>query len=528
MSRAQFHLYNIVWLHNDCHSGENYGNHLQRVQRPCELWAEDKEFIVSPVSLNQPDALALALGADLLVIIQIAAVPLEALIRERRMLNRPTVYEINDDLAFAGNWLPADQGIRAALNRQHILNLARACDALQVSSSGLKKRYRSLHPEVFVLDPYVPVPHTAPEKPSGFVIAWAGTSSHIADLQTIIPAINKFLRTHTDSRFVAMGNLGMLEDLLQDLPAEQLQIRAFGNYEELQIFLAGAHIAIAPLKESGFNRGRSDGKFAQYAAAACVALLSKCEVFAEHDKRALCFASNHELEAHLEQLYAQRSQLNDIARPGWEWVIRDRSPQAVREKMRLQFRRWMDSKTPLPKSDRIQVDPRQQCIWAQALQAAKLAQRELCVELCQSLLDMDINFHSARWLLLQQLNGVQAYSKMLALIERAPRDTLFADHYASMGYAIARKIKSEKMPVFLSKIQSPALRAQTLGVGADGSEAYFRQILAEQPYHYFALFGLHKLLQKHNAHHPDIPELLQRMDLLAPEALTTRKNLIAD
>ena len=57
----------------------------------------------------------------------------------------------------------------------------------------------------------------------------------------------------------------MLSDLARALPAEQVTLRGFGEYEELQHFLEGAHIAIAPLRESRFNCGRSNGKFVQYA-----------------------------------------------------------------------------------------------------------------------------------------------------------------------------------------------------------------------------------------------------------------------
>jgi hypothetical protein len=526
LKHAELKPFNIIYLHTDCHTSENYGNYLQRVQRPCELWVGDHEFSISAVSIYRLDAWAKALEADLLVIIQTAAVPLEALVRQRRRLNRPTVYEINDDLAFVGNWLAADQGARSPLNRQHMLNLAHACDVLQVSSPGLAQRYRVLNAGIFVLDPYVPVPLIAPEKPSGFIIGWAGTTSHLDDLRIVIPTINNFLRTHPDCQFAAMGNLDMLQDLLRELPAEQIQMRAFGSYEALQDFLTGVHVAVASLQESGFNRGRSDGKFAQYAAAGCVALLSACEVFTVHKDRALLFATTQELENHLLHLYSQKGKLTEIARPGVEWVTQERSPTAVRKKMRTQFRHWLAGTTPLPKPakpDNIGHAP-QQRLWEEALQASKRGQHEVCTTVCQSILDMDAACHPARCLLLQQLNNLQHFTRMLDLIEAAPHDILYADYYASMGYAVARRIKPEKLPVFLTQIQSLAVKIQTLGVGAGGAEAYFRQILAEQPYHYFALFGLHKLLQKSYADSPEIQDLQQRMDLLAPDPLAAGKN----
>lgn len=510
--------YRVVWLHADGNAGENYGNHLQRVIRPCELWREDADFHVSAVGIANLRAIELALAADLLVIVQLVGAEVDGVIRQRRRLGRPTIYEINDDIGHIGNWLPAHQIMRSPLIRQQILHAALACDALQFSSQGLADRYRCLHPQRFVLEPYEPVPAEIPAKPPGFVIGWAGSSSHAEDVRAVLPVIRGFLASHPDSTFAVMGNLEGLADMLGQMPGRQLQTRPFGSYAQLQDFLAGVHVGIAPLSDSGFNRGRSDGKFVQYAAAGCVAVLSDAPAFAMHREHALLFRDNRELEQQLQALYAQRADLRQRAQGAFAWVASERSPGAVREKMRRQFRAWLHGRPALRRADFAPIPAALSAGWAQAQEAAKLNQHERCIALCLQALAIDTHCHQARWLLLQQFNGLKRYQDILDTVEHASRDTVYDDYYASLACAAAQKVNPEQQPQWLARIHSPALRSKAAGRGQDDSETYFRRLLATEPYDYFALFGLIGLLRQRDAGDPELPELLQRADLLAPDA----------
>ena len=510
--------YQVVWLHSNQRSGENYGNHVQRVQRPCELWQDDEEFHVQAVDVAEFDAFALALAADLLLLIQVFSAPVLALVRQRRVLGRPTIFEINDDFSALGGWVAAAHPLRSPLVRQHLLNAAQACDGLQFSSSALMQRYRTLHDCASVLDPYLPLPPTVPQKPDGFIIGWAGTTSHFDDLSAVLPSLRAFLENHRDCRFAMMGHASIAEAVLAQLPADQVDWRAFGSDAELQDFLSGLHVGIAPLQDTAFNRGRSDGKFVQYAAAGCVALLSDAPTFAMHRERACLFDSPAHMYSQLQTLYAQRAALAEYAHQAFVWVEQERSAAAIESVMRRQFRLWLGSRMPLPALARWSSASELAYRWSQLRAAEREKPSELLIDCCKQVLQLAPNCYAARCLLLQQLNALGRYAELLVYADAAADDAVYGDELASFAYAVAKKINSKLQYDFFQRIRHDAYKIRAAGVGPEGAEAYFRAILQHYPYDYFALFALIKCIESAQLDDPSLPALLNRAQLLMPPA----------
>ena len=515
----------IVWLHNGITLGENYGNHLQRVTRPCELWADDAEFELRPVAINEPNAVELAVAADLLVVVQLGQTPINGLVHHRRRLGRPTLFELNDDVGQVGDWIAEKGAVHSPLWRQQVLGAAAACDAVQFSSLGLRKRFASLHRHSHVLDPYVPVPAAMPHKPTGFVVAWAGSNTHLDDLLAIAPALADFLRSHPEAKFALMGDLGRLQPVLQQLPHEQLMPRQFGSYEDLQAFLAGVHVGIAPLQNTGFNRCRSDGKFAQYAAAGAYALLAESSVFAPHRHHAQLFDSPQEMARQLTELYNDRSALSSKAATAFNWVQQHRNPHATRALMRQQFRRLLGGRAPLPYTS--PPCPGHATTLATLLKHAEQAlgkrRHEDALSICYQALTLSPDCEAAHWLVLSSLSHLKRYQELLDWFEKRPYESAYVDHYAALAYAAASQICPERKPEFLQRIAAPGLRLRLAGGRPGAMAPHYRAILAHEPYDYFALFGLIGMLRAQSLDHAELPALYERADLVAPKVVQALK-----
>lgn len=167
-------IFQITWLHSGAIKDENYGNFLQRVWKPCSLWQDDPLINVTELSVHAPEALEFSLHCDLLVIIQCNIHWLWNVIQHRKQAGLATLYEINDDIASFGDWLPATHPLKSPLTRQPLLNLAHRCDAILFSSLELARYYEVLHPRQLVVDPWVELPHIATEKKKALPLAGEG------------------------------------------------------------------------------------------------------------------------------------------------------------------------------------------------------------------------------------------------------------------------------------------------------------------------------------------------------------------
>ena len=526
VSRRQgLNKYRVVWLHDGIDHGQNYGNHLQRIVRPCEIWAGDEEYEVRPMAVTAPDSGRAAMEADLLVAVQLGIAPVLQLIQRRKALGRPTVYEINDDITQVGHWIPPGSPVHGVLWRQQVLSEAHYSDALQLSSSGLAHRLETLHPDRYVLDPYVPTPATIPVKPQGFVIGWAGTSTHLDDLMPTAAVLGSFLRSHPEARFALMGEANYFRQFLDQLPAGQVETHPFGKYEALQDFLAGIHVGIAPLQDTAFNQGRSDGKVVQYAAAGAVALACDCPVFAPHASHALLFRSPQEMHGHLEALHAQPARRQALAEAAFEWVRSYRSPAAVRRFLRQQFERLLAGRPARP---RLPLPSRPQALGIELDRARKLLLEkadEAALQACRRALELAPDCDEARWLALNILARRKQHAELIRLVDEAPSgDSWYSDHVALLAYRAAKAVSPSRQQEFVQRMHAFGQLYRHENDQGTGVERRHRQILAHSPYNYFSLFGLISLLHAHDPNHPELCLLLKRADLLDPQATCAFRN----
>jgi glycosyltransferase involved in cell wall biosynthesis len=127
-------------------------------------------------------------------------------------------------------------------------------------------------------DPVVDEPAEAPVPPT--VFGYMGSSTHGADLAMITPAIINVLLRHPDVRFELFGNIAP-PPALEPFGARVVQHQAIGDYDAFVRRLAqlGWHFALAPLRDTQFNRAKTNTKWVEYASAGIPALISDHPIY---------------------------------------------------------------------------------------------------------------------------------------------------------------------------------------------------------------------------------------------------------
>lgn len=504
----------IVWLHSGAIKNENYGNFLQRVLKPCSLWHNDSLVEVTELSVHAPEALDFSLHCDLLVVIQCDIHWLWNVIQHRKKSNRATLYEINDDIASLGDWLPAAHPLNSPLGRQHLLNLAHCCDAVLFSSQELAKYYQVLHPVRLVSDPWVSPLRANTLKQDGFVIGWGGSTTHLDDLLWIAPALRKFLECHPDTRFSIMGCNSTLSEFLNALPSAQVMHTPFGDETEYFIFLQSLHVGIAPLKDTRFNRCRSDGKFVQYSINGCASLLSNIAPFHAHHERAILFDSPETLYQGLERLYQDRSALSRLAETAHQWAREHRSPLAVKNHLKSIFLMFLPQ---TPHGKQMLWPEKERNIWWAIHEAMSAQDYEQSILLCNTLLDEHADLPQVRWLLIQSLLAAGQREQAFDATQAPTHSAIWADEFSALAHSIVPSSDIQSKASLWEKSQHPLKKIQLKGLPAKDLEHHFRLTLDWLPYDYFSLFGLIQILEKRSPESRELDMLRARANLLAPK-----------
>jgi len=231
-------------------------------------------------------------GAQLILCRALAPAWLKYLARERKRFGR-LFYLIDDDIAAAAADPALPAAYRARMGRMASLEpeILAVVDEVVVTSTLLRERFSGRHAEVSVLTPPLLAPpsgfeHFSPEpQPSRpWLVGFYGTRAHLADLQSIAPALVKLHEEHSGVQFEVM--LGRYTpDILRGLPRlatpDPLSWERFRRYQQER----RVHIGLAPLRDTPFNRGKSFIKFLDITAMGGVGIYSRRPPYTEivHD-----------------------------------------------------------------------------------------------------------------------------------------------------------------------------------------------------------------------------------------------------
>lgn len=171
------------------------GDQLYRLHQPAAALAQLEGIEVYELHpLSRPrDALALA--ADVLVLLMGMDVELLRLVHQRRLLGKPTVVEVNDWLPDVQRCNPVHANWADSRAWQLLSPLISQSDAVQVSSQGLVERLAPLARRIKVVANQLPqLPPFQPRRATGPVrIGWGGSAGHFDDVAAIAPALSSWL-----------------------------------------------------------------------------------------------------------------------------------------------------------------------------------------------------------------------------------------------------------------------------------------------------------------------------------------------
>ncbi|HEX8173433.1 MAG TPA: hypothetical protein VF824_23055 [Thermoanaerobaculia bacterium] len=504
--------YRLLLLHTGAF-GENYGVYVQHVETLRWLLADDPQWEVVTMDALHPQLAAAALESDLVIAGMSGAPELESLMRLRRARGLRTIFEITDNFLGLGTWVTPHNLLHSPLARQSVVFHAHLADAVQVYAPPLAELFRGVNERIVVFDPYVPLPDALPEKEPGFVFGWGGTRSHRDDLAAIAPAIAEFCARHDDAVFSYMGDASLFEELFAAIPSSQKRWRAYGDYDDYLEFVRTLHAGLAPLAPSPFNAARSDTKVITYFACGAAAIAQDAAVYGGHRERALLFDEPAALLAHLETLYGDRQLLRALTRSAFEWVRAHRSREALHAQ-RVDCYRALVPASPLGAPPIDAAPP-----YAARLGEAMGREPAEALTIVREVLAEAPEYPQAQWFCVRVLEALGREEEALDYADSVAPPPLFADLFAEAQTRLARKVRPEVAESYAARVASPVRRARLAQVQGGEPLAFYRSVLEAQPYDFFALSAVIRLLSKSNPDAPELPALFARAALVAPASV---------
>ncbi|MCJ7692071.1 MAG: glycosyltransferase family 4 protein, partial [Sedimentisphaerales bacterium] len=172
-----------------------------------------------------------------------------------RLLKRPRILDVDDAV-----WLHRPFGWFA------MPDIARAMDAVIAGNAYLAEYFGKYCKKVYVvptaidLDRFTLRPESKNEQRDKFVIGWTGSSSNFKYLDTIEPALNRFVREHDRAELILTADRPWEHSLL---PAEKVRFIRWSAEEEVSV-LHSMSVGIMPLADDKWSRGKCAFKMLQY------------------------------------------------------------------------------------------------------------------------------------------------------------------------------------------------------------------------------------------------------------------------
>jgi tetratricopeptide (TPR) repeat protein len=319
------------------------GDHLYRTSYPCRALGQREGVLVGSGNWLSYKARQCARRADLLVLCATLEPDLLALIRARRRDGLITIFEINDDFRDVQEWSHLADFAANPLTRSLNFQLAVESDAVQFSMPHFLEVFAPLNSRAVVFQNYLwelPPPRA---KPARIRIGWGGSYGHRDDLIALLPALKRVLVRHPEVDLAIMSVEGF-RPLFDWVEPERLFFKKAGSLADYYDFISSLHIGLAPLLPSKFNRGRSDVKYLEYAAAGAAAVCSALRPYETSVRPGVngLFAQEFsEFADRIEQLLDAPRLLADIQRAAHQYVCSERMQRVSGVDERLDFYRML-------------------------------------------------------------------------------------------------------------------------------------------------------------------------------------------
>jgi glycosyltransferase involved in cell wall biosynthesis len=275
--------------------------------------------------------------ADVLVVNGVCSVDLLPVIEHRKQSRRLTVFEINDDVQEIQPSNPLSGFFAQSENLRLFRRLAASSDAVQYSVPELERLYGWLNARgrVFLNQVVAPPPTPRTETNARVSIGWGGSAGHLEDMTAIAPALIAFVRRQPNVTLHLMCS-DKIWSLFDSLPAERRRRTPLGSIDEYYAFVSQLDIGIAPNRDAGFNRARSDVKFLEYAGWGAVPVVQRLAPYlasVRHGENGFLFDSTEELIGLLDRLVADPAERQRVRNTAHQYVLRERmqAPHAAEQ-----------------------------------------------------------------------------------------------------------------------------------------------------------------------------------------------------
>lgn len=260
---------------------------------------------------------------DVVVFSRCTSSGVKGLVAAARSSGSAIIAHLDDDLLA----VPADLGASKHARYNDPVRLAAlrftldACDLVYASTPALADRLREhgVRRPIAAGEIYCPAvttlagqrrPATSP------IIGYMATGGHGADLELVLPAIERLLHDMPDLRFETLGTIS-LPARLSAFGARAAHYPGVTDYEEFLHVLnnLGWWVGIAPLADTAFNRCKADTKWVEYASCGVPTVASDLPVYhkACAGGAGVLAGASEDWERHLRVLLADRSARDNMA-----------------------------------------------------------------------------------------------------------------------------------------------------------------------------------------------------------------------
>ena len=221
-------------------------------------------------------------------------------------------------------------------------------DGTIVSTDYLKKRYRSFNKRIFVIPNAIDFKIWDSAKRGKehkrIRIGWVGGASHSGDLRLVKDAIYKLLDRHGNIEiYFHMG--GLPEEWMLGRP----RFHAFHKWFTIDKYPQGFakynfDIGIAPLRDTEFNRSKSNLRFLEFSALKIPTVCSRMETYEhdiEHGKNGLLARESEEWFNCLDYLIKNEKARKKMGRRAYDYVKKRYNVQRATKKYIYTLRQYL-------------------------------------------------------------------------------------------------------------------------------------------------------------------------------------------
>lgn len=325
------------------------GDQIYRTHQPSQALAKFDHIYTVSTNWLHPQAHTLAEIADVLVLCQSIDIDFLPLMQRRRNAKRLTVVEFNDDFLNPDPKHTVATFYRDPINRSLALQMGGLADRLQFSSYHLAKQFGHLNPHHAVFPNALHAEKACPpnerKATKRLALGWAGSAGHYDDLAWLVPTLQRILARFDLVDLHIMGD-PKLQTLFHWVPSGRFYYRPVGDFSAYQRFLSSLDVGVAPLRDTAFNRSRSDVKYLEYTSQGVVGIFSNSPAYqgsVQHNVTGLLADTQADFETSIAALLTDSNLRKRLVDTAQKAVFQHRTAAAM-ARARLDF--WGQKATP--------------------------------------------------------------------------------------------------------------------------------------------------------------------------------------